>query len=80
MRGLEGTTPKSRRCRLHYGFEWRDTFREGIDPQSRADIDKFDGRKLCWGRIKWLVQKGSLYPKDIHAMLIWLDQIESSDR
>ncbi|KAL2826197.1 hypothetical protein BJY01DRAFT_229850 [Aspergillus pseudoustus] len=57
LRGLEGLFARSRQCRRHYGMKVRSAFREGIDSQYHASIERFTGQKRCRGRMDWLVEK-----------------------
>jgi hypothetical protein len=57
IRGLEGTAPRKKRCRRYYGVTHGSIFREGIDPEERAYIDRWDGVKRCSGKMTWLIQK-----------------------
>ncbi|KAK8235175.1 hsp70-like protein [Phyllosticta capitalensis] len=58
IRGLLNLKPRVRIARFHYGFGWSAPFREGVDPEEDHWIDKQDGRKMCYRRIKWFVSKG----------------------
>ena len=59
LRGLEGTAPRKKRSRKHYGVAHGSHFREGIDPEERAYISKWDGEKYCTHRMTWLIGKVS---------------------
>jgi len=57
LRGLEGIKPTKKRCRRHYGFDIKYSFREGIDPPEDASYDAFDGLKYCIGMVEWQIIK-----------------------
>ncbi|EME44334.1 hypothetical protein DOTSEDRAFT_88524 [Dothistroma septosporum NZE10] len=59
VRGLEGTTPRSRRCRRHYGVGLALPFREGLDPEECQVIWPWDRSKMCKDRVHWLIDKGT---------------------
>jgi hypothetical protein len=61
LRGLEGSQPSIKYCRFHYGWRWSLPFREGIDSEENAFTDPFDKRKVCRGRMEWVVSKVCLY-------------------
>jgi hypothetical protein len=49
--------PRKRRCRRHYGIRLRMPFREGIDPEDRAQYDEYSGQKMCKNRMVWCFGK-----------------------
>lgn len=57
LRGLEGLTPLYRQARRHYGYNVSEAFRQGIDPESKSYVCKFDGSKRCSDRVVWALQK-----------------------
>jgi hypothetical protein len=58
LRGLEGIAPRMKHVRRHYGIRLGLDFREGIDPEDNAYFDSLDSdRKLCSGRMQWLISK-----------------------
>ncbi len=57
LRGLEGTAPRIKYARRHYGIQLGMKFREGIDPEEDAYISLLDNTKRCAGRMKWLISK-----------------------
>ncbi|KJX95901.1 Hsp70 family protein [Zymoseptoria brevis] len=59
LRGLEGTAPRKKRMRRHYGFRLAMPFREGIDPENRAVYNRVDGIKRCQHRVDWMISKGT---------------------
>lgn len=66
LRGLEGTAPRKRIIRRHYGVPLIMNFREGIDPESRAVWNRIDGVKRCINRVDWMISK-VLLPKSMQA-------------
>lgn len=60
IRGLEDIQPVTRLARRHYGYSICKTFRPGIDPESQSFIDRFNGKKMCRGRLSWKVSKVSM--------------------
>lgn len=69
IRGLEGTAPRKKRCRRYYGVTHSSLFKDGIDPEERAYIDRWDGAKRCSGKMTWLIQKGDIITKDTKASI-----------
>jgi hypothetical protein len=59
LRGLEGIAPSQKCCRRSYGVGTLQLFREGIDPEQKAQWNKWDGTKRCHGRMDWLIAKVS---------------------
>jgi hypothetical protein len=59
LRGLENIAPRVKHARKHYGISVNTSFREGIDPEWRIYYDRLDNRKLCTGRMEWLISKAS---------------------
>lgn len=57
LRGLEGTAPRKKRVRRHYGFRLAMGFREGIDPEHMAVVNRVDGIKRCHNRVNWVITK-----------------------
>jgi len=57
LRGLEGIAPRMKQSRRHYGFSWSLPFRDGIDDEHNAFIDEFTNKKLCRGRMEWVIAK-----------------------
>ncbi|OCT47560.1 Hsp70 family protein [Cladophialophora carrionii] len=57
LRGLEGIRPQAIIARRNYGWSWGEAFREGIDDEANAYTHKFDGRKMCKGKMHWAVLK-----------------------
>lgn len=60
LRGLEGIAPRIKHVRRHYGVPISMSFREGIDPENKSFLDPFDNRKLCMGRVSWMISKVGL--------------------
>ncbi|TVY82086.1 Heat shock 70 kDa protein 12A [Lachnellula suecica] len=58
LRGLEGTAPRVKYARRHYGINISGHFREGIDSEESATFDSISNVKLCKHRVKWLIFKG----------------------
>ncbi|KAL4876440.1 hypothetical protein BJY04DRAFT_231620 [Aspergillus karnatakaensis] len=57
LRGLQGLHANIRRCRRHYCVRVSHLFREGIDDESTAVFDLWDGKKRASGYAQWLVVK-----------------------
>jgi hypothetical protein len=57
LRGLEGIRPVSVIAKRHYGWAWGEEFRPGIDKEADSYIDSFTDRKMCRGRMHWVVRK-----------------------
>jgi hypothetical protein len=55
LRGLEGLKPSITIATRHYGWSSPFRFREGIDDEKNADIDKFYNIKSCRGRMVWVI-------------------------
>jgi len=68
LRGLENIAPRIKHARKHYGISWSDHFREGIDSESNAFYDNIDNKKLCRGRMKWLISKASHQTIDLGSL------------
>ena len=49
--------PYLRYSRCHYGIKLHLDFRPGIDDERNAFIDRYNGKKRCRGRAKWLIGK-----------------------
>ncbi|KAL3480533.1 hypothetical protein BJX99DRAFT_266451 [Aspergillus californicus] len=64
LRGLEGLQAQVRCCRRHYGFKKSQRFTNGVDDLDKSVIDKFDGKRLAPGYMKWMVEKGLKYPEN----------------
>lgn len=64
VRGLEGTAPRVRRCRRHYGIGLALPFRENVDPEDRSVTWPWDRSKMCKDRVHWLVDKGTALGAD----------------
>ncbi len=59
LRGLEGTAPRIKYVRRHYGIRVGEVFREGIDPEESAYTSVIDDTKRCGRRLRWLISKVS---------------------
>lgn len=57
LRGIGGMAPSQKYCRRSYGVASLQMFREGIDPEGKAQWNKWDGTKRCFGRMDWLIGK-----------------------
>ncbi|KAF7946500.1 hypothetical protein EAE96_009497 [Botrytis aclada] len=69
LRGLQGIAPRVKHLRRHYGSGQAMDFREGIDPEEFFTIDLWGDRKLCNGRIGWLISKGENIVKDTSRII-----------
>ncbi|OJD36554.1 hsp70 family protein [Diplodia corticola] len=79
LRGLEGLAPLYRQARRHYGYSASMVFRQGIDPQSKAYFDKFDGVKLCQDRLSWVLEKGQMIDSNTTATFdLFLTHVDDS--
>lgn len=58
LRGLEGTAPRVKHIRKHYGFVLGMPFRKDIDLEELAYFDAFDNTKRCL-RMNWIISKVS---------------------
>ncbi|PGH03861.1 hypothetical protein GX51_03849 [Blastomyces parvus] len=74
LRGLEGLRSTTKKCRRHYGFVWGIPFRDGIDDESNSYIEKFTGRKMVRGMMKWMIAKGETYTEN-YTSVTPLEQI-----
>lgn len=59
LRGLEGLAPQKKKCKRHYGIACDYPFREGIDEEKHSYINPFTNKKICRGRVFWLMAKVS---------------------
>lgn len=57
LRGLHGIRASARRCRRNYGFSWNIPFRKGIDDEKNSRWDRFLGKKMVPGIMKWMIKK-----------------------
>ncbi|GFG22579.1 heat shock 70 kDa protein 12A [Aspergillus udagawae] len=64
LRGLEGLRSSTKRCRRNYGWSWSVPFREGQDQDTNACYDRFTGKKLASGVMKWMITKGEIYAEN----------------
>ncbi|KAF2723145.1 hsp70-like protein [Polychaeton citri CBS 116435] len=58
LRGLQGTAPRKKRCRRHYGVSLQMPFRQGLDPEDKSRKTNWNNEKMCRGRMKWIIFKG----------------------
>ncbi|KAK8190110.1 hsp70-like protein [Phyllosticta capitalensis] len=79
IRGLEDIQPVTRLARRHYGYSICKTFRPGIYPESQSFIDRFNGKKMCRGRLSWKVSKGQVITSTTEVSFTILVKMEEDD-
>lgn len=57
LAALKNSRPQKRKSRLHYGVNICMEFREGVDSETKACYNDWDGKKLCRDRMMWIIEK-----------------------